>query len=237
MLYHSPNSSHQRFLTYIDEILKENVNGEMMNTIIGDFNIDLMKSPYANRLVKLFESYAMRQKVNFITRSTNVSETIIDLCFSNEDRVSCVTLEEEQISDHKTIAVKVKNMEARMLGVERTIRSWENYSKESLMEYLQRVNWGRWYECNADDKVIFINDVLCEAMNNLTIEKTIKVKTMNRWYDRELCEMNKEKYRLSQCVRTDQRYANEYYLIKRTYKKALKRKKTEYLQGQIRDRR
>lgn len=235
VLYHSPNSSHSNFLTYFEQILNENVDSEMMNTIIGDFNIDLMKSPYADRLVRLCESHAIKQRVNFVTRSTNMSETRIDLCFSNEDRVSCLALEKERISDHETIAGNIRNEASRMLSVERNIRSWENYSKDALMELLQMVNWGRWYECCLEEKVIFMNDVLCEAMNNLTFEKTIKVKTKNRWYDRELCEMNKDKYRLSQCVKTDQRYLNDYYTVKRLYKKMIKRKKTEYIQGQIRD--
>lgn len=103
--YHSPSSSHANFLNYLERCLAEITDNEMTNVLIGDFNIDLTKSPYANRLVRLCESYSLKQRVDFFTRSTDTSETIIDFFFTNDDRISCANLIEEKISDHETIAI------------------------------------------------------------------------------------------------------------------------------------
>lgn len=54
-------------------------------------------------------------------------------------------------------------------------------------------------------------------------------------YDRELCELNKKKYRLAQMMIMNQEYKNEYYSIKRAYKKLIKKKKSEYIQERIID--
>lgn len=140
VLYHSPSSSHANFLNHLEEILADNVNNTITNVIIGDFNIDLLRSQYGDRLVRLFDSYALKQKVNFITRTTEMSATKIDLVFTNDDGISCAPLPEERISDHETIAVQLTNKNTKLQSVNKTIRSWENYSKEALMEILRNVN-------------------------------------------------------------------------------------------------
>lgn len=47
--------------------------------------------------------------MDFFTRSTDTSETKIDLLFTNDDRISCANLIEERISDHETIAIDIVN--------------------------------------------------------------------------------------------------------------------------------
>lgn len=232
-LYHSPSSSHANFLNYLERYMAESIDNEMRNVLIGDFNIDLMKSPYANRLVRLCESYSLKQKVDFVTRSTDVSDTKIDLIFTNDDRVWCASLPEEKISDHETIAMYIVNNDTKLRGVEKSIRSWENYSKTELMAKLQTVNWGDWYRGDVDERLTFVQEVLCETVSSLTVEKNIKVKTINKWYDRELTEMNKKKFRLSQLAKNDQMFKDEFQQVKTTYKKLIKRKKSEYIQTQI----
>lgn len=233
VLYHSPNSSHANFLQYLDQILAQIIDGATMNTLIGDFNIDLMKSQYGNRLINLCESYALKQKVNFITRSTYLSQTKIDLLFTNNDNVSCAPLPEEKISDHETIEVNIINKKSKFRSVEKTIISWENYTPQNLIELLHRVNWGQWFQADIEGRVIFMQEILIEAVRNLTSEKTIKVKTKNKWYDRELTEMNKYKFRLSELAKTDRNYSMEYSEAEKTYKKLIKRKKSEYIESQI----
>lgn len=89
VIYHSASSSHANFLNYLERFLAESMDNEMTNVLIGNFNIDLTKSPHANRLVRLCESYSLKQIVDFFTRSTDTSETKIDLLFTNDDRISC----------------------------------------------------------------------------------------------------------------------------------------------------
>lgn len=152
----------------MEDILAESVNNEMKNVIIGDFNIDLIKSQYSD---------AMKQKVDFMTKKSDVSETKIDLLFTNEEGVRCVPLPEEQISVHETIAIYVTNKKAKLFSVERIIRSWDDYSKYALMDILQNENWGPWFDGELEDKVMFLNRTLCDAVQNLTQVKCIKGKT------------------------------------------------------------
>lgn len=122
VLYHSPSSSHANFLNYFEELLAENGNSDMTNVIIGDFNIDLERSQYGGRLLRvlrLCESFALKQKVNFITRRTNNTETKIDLIFSNDDELLCYPLPEEKISDHETIAMHITNKNRKLGSVKK----------------------------------------------------------------------------------------------------------------------
>lgn len=142
-VYHSPNSSHSVFINTLEQILSETVDNELTNLVIGDFNIDLIRSQYAGRLERICASFALKQKIDFVTRATNISETKIDLVFTNDDRVLCYPLSDEKISDHETIAVQITNRSTKLLAVERQIRCWDGYSKENLISILQNTNWGR----------------------------------------------------------------------------------------------
>lgn len=68
------------------------------------------------------------------------------------------------------------------------------------MDWLYGVNWDIWFQSELEEKVLIVQNILSEAMSCLTYEKTIRIKTINKWYDRELCLLNKEKFRLSQTV-------------------------------------
>lgn len=62
--------------------------------------------------------------------------------------------------------ISIANRGEKLRSVERTIRSWENYSKGELSDKLQRVNWGEWYQGNVDEKLSFVQEVLYETVNS-----------------------------------------------------------------------
>ena len=60
-------------------------------------------------------------------------------------------------------------------------------------------------------------------MDSLTYEKEIKVKLMNKWYDVELSNLNKIKYKLYQSSQESGSW-DEYNTVKRKYKKLIRQK-------------
>lgn len=233
-LYHSPNSSHTDFLNYLEEMLIETIDVSKLNIVMGDFNINANESSNeSNRLIRTCETYSLKQRVEFETRITNTSRTKIDLVFTNMDKVSCIQLESEKISDHETIAINIKSKGEKIKKVERVIRCWDDYSKENLLSALQNVNWVNWRESGIDDKVAILGDTLVNVVNNLTYEKQIEIKIMNKWYDRELSTMNKEKYRLYKLAQVNVYYSEDYNNIRKEYKRLIKTKKINYLQNEI----
>lgn len=102
LVYHSPSGSVAEFLnymenTYVDDITNDNI----IN--MGDFNIDMNKVNYVqNRLNKIMNFLGVKQLVEEATRITLMSETLIDLLFSN---VKVEVSHVHRISDHSVVVI------------------------------------------------------------------------------------------------------------------------------------
>ncbi|CAD6206468.1 GSCOCG00012692001-RA-CDS, partial [Cotesia congregata] len=82
-LYRSPSSSVNNFCDVILELADNLIDlGKIM--ILGDFNIDTLRNDfYAKRLIKGMSYIGLKQNIYTPTRSTFISDTIIDLVFTN----------------------------------------------------------------------------------------------------------------------------------------------------------
>lgn len=91
----------------------ENISNGNSIICLGDFNIDLnVNNQISRRFDHLLDDNGLLiliQLVNVPTRVTEETSTRIDLCISNlcRSKVSCVISDDDQISDHKNIEVKV----------------------------------------------------------------------------------------------------------------------------------
>lgn len=104
VLYRSHLETKENFLEQFDEWCDEIVDPNKFNLIVGDFNINVSSSNfYGDKLLNVIKSNNMKQFVNNFTRSTNDSESIIDLVISNKDNVTCKILNNYKLCDHNMI--------------------------------------------------------------------------------------------------------------------------------------
>lgn len=78
-VYHSPNSSHAKFIDCLASVIDRTYDPSKLNIVIGDFNIDMNS--------RLIRELGMKQLMKQPTRVTERSRTIIDLVISNEKNI------------------------------------------------------------------------------------------------------------------------------------------------------
>ncbi|XP_067637352.1 uncharacterized protein [Eurosta solidaginis] len=233
VVYHSPNTSDAEFIRYMGEMLDEYFNENGNNVIIGDFNINMnVKSTYSNQLNQTFTSMSMRQLINFNTRITESSQTKIDLLYSNSGDIEIQNLENQRISDHETICIKLPVQKNYKMRVYDNRLCWDNYTEENLLNHLRNYNLAELTNCDIDEKVIIINNILEDVIDTIIFEKEVQIKIMNKWYDRELTELNKQKFELCKLAKITNSWEN-YNDIKRHYKRVIKFKKKKYMEKKI----
>lgn len=234
-IYHSPNSSHAKFIQILSEISDKIFDPSNRNIWIGDFNIDLNRSndTYTKKLLRLISASGMKQSIHEPTRVTEQSKTLIDLVISNDYNISCKVLNEHRISDHETIEVRICNsseMEARKDLI--TVKCWEKYSKEEIERILSGSDWSEWYQLNVAEKTTYLESKLKNAVKELVYEKTVQIRNINRWYDKELIDLNKDKIKAFKSAEQTNDYS-EYKEIKKEYKKLIRLKKKTYIQNKM----
>ena len=121
-----------------------------IKVIIGDFNIDYLKmgtvnNLYYNELARLEQTNGLTQLVKEVTWSRLYEGTyrcsLLDHCYLSElHTLKNVKLLEAEISDHTPIMVELA---ANKSTEKRTIlkRNWKGYSKDLLLEELEKVDW------------------------------------------------------------------------------------------------
>lgn len=208
-IYHSPNSSDAEFVQYFTDMLENNFESNKLNVFIGDFNINMNKRyTYSDKLSQVLDLYGLKQLINFPTRITDNSSTIIDLVISNDNSIKCKARSDWKISDHETIQIEITSNAQCERSVNRCITSWDRYNADDLTSQLSGLDWNEWYGLNLNAKTEFLRNRVIEAVKTLVDVKSINIKMNNKWYDNELCEMNKRKY---------QKYneATQFYRIQR----------------------
>jgi hypothetical protein len=232
-IYHSPNSSHADFINYFEDLIDNSYDATTLNIFIGDFNIDMSRSfTYSDKLNQIIRSHGMKQLINVPTRITENSQTIIDLVISNDNTIKCKPRGDLKVSDHETLQIEIINDKQLENEVRRSITSWDRYSTGELSGSLSGRDWSMWYNMDIHAKTKFLRNRVTEEVNKLVDHKSISIKLNNKWYDHELCEMNKLKFDLYKgAIRT--RDHSEYRLIRNSYKKLIKFKKREYIKNKI----
>lgn len=135
--------------------------GEIL--VCGDFNIDVARdTSYSERLIKICNDNGLKQIVRSITRQTNYSATIIDLCITNLNATAIVSME-DQISDHYNIQISVKNeLKTKRIDTKK-IKLLQNYSQTALLSDIE--DWiGEW---------IYVRDESCDIKTTWLIISSI----------------------------------------------------------------
>lgn len=159
VLYRSPSSSVPLFLNVFENLCQSYVDPSKMCVTMGDFNIDVSKiSTYSKKLSDIITDSGQQQIVDYYTRVTSSSNTIIDLVITNTPSIK-TNKSEDKISDHETIEVKLPVYKPNELSTKSYV-SWKNYSKDLLIEILTRQNWLEFYLLtNVNDRLLYLCSV------------------------------------------------------------------------------
>lgn len=102
--------------------------------IAGDFNINMTKNA-------IDVDNGLNQRVKNVTRVSETSATLIDLCLTNMREVTCTVMHDDQISDHYCLEIMLKgnyNNNVRIETKTKYVNSWKNYSKEKLCDEIKK---------------------------------------------------------------------------------------------------
>lgn len=134
VLYRSPNNNVNNFLEFLEDWYEQIIDLKLDNLIVGDFNIDISnkKNKKGLELKNLGNLFGLKQMVNDKSRVTRTSETLIDLVFTNNKKITADVIDNVKISDHSTIHVyypineQMKSNKKELVN----ITCWKNYSKD-----------------------------------------------------------------------------------------------------------
>ncbi len=139
----SPGHSITLFEKIIDRIDAEN--SELF--LLGDLNCNLFSNaPNSNtsELLNIFEIYNLSQTITEATRITNTSQTLIDLCITNNsDVVKSSGVFSICISDHSLVYLIRKTTHYKT-SVTALIekRNFKNFNEHAYLNDLNNLNWG-----------------------------------------------------------------------------------------------
>lgn len=212
VIYRPPSGAIDAFFNFLERML--NFCSELGLTIVttGDFNINMLSLERNKQvLLDLFLSYGLENVIDVPTRVTDVSETLIDLCFIPQTNVIEAGVLISDVSDHMPIFVffnphsKTHRMRANKAFKLRKI------NKSNVAAFQTAVSETSWsYLYQLTDPVIaynyFINHLkklYDEAFPVTTIKQNKKCR--KPWITTVLLRRMKERDRLfSQFIKTRQ---------------------------------
>lgn len=210
--------------------------------ICGDFNINMLaETTHSRRLRNFSEENGLNLLVNSPTRITENTSTLIDLCFSNinKNKISCSVSNEDQISDHSILFIKILGHNDKVISKTRKICIWKNYDEHVLWQYIESSMhlWNNIEFSDINNKMNWLIHTISSATNKFKELKEIS--TNEDFFDRELETMRRRKnqlYKIAQfSTTTEEKSLNwhEYRVFKNNYKKTIQIKKFEFNQRKL----
>jgi hypothetical protein len=186
VVYRSPSGNKDIFLKFVEEQLEKYTESNQFHLLVGDFNLNWVdhNDSKVKQLKHIVSLSGMVQKVSDYTRVTQTTRTVIDLVITNDKSVNVDVLSTPRITDHNII--EINNICAELRNDERDlveISSWKNYSKQKLIEELDKVNWSSFELMNLEQKATNFIEIMSKCVNNLVVKKKVDVKKHKAWYN------------------------------------------------------
>lgn len=212
--------------------------------IVGDFNIDLTKNESSSKsLNNTLISHGMRYLVDFPTRITDTSESVIDNVFTNihYNQINVTGLN-TQLSDHDGQLIEIITSKKHLKTNVETQTSLEYTRKlnktniENFLKSLDKETWMEVYMSPIDLKYDTFHEILMHNFN-INFPKTLSRKHNNikPWFSKELKIEKQKIIDLSNIARAtgDKSMFRELRLKNKMYKKKLIDKKKKYYQNKV----
>eukprot|EP00794_Sanderia_malayensis_P017903 gene17903-19681_t len=146
IIYRPPDSSShidRDFVSKLENMIESAtlVNKEMV--LAGDLNCDYSKTDNHKEIKDIFQSNALKQLIKQPTRITRLSKTLIDVCYSNNERTIAETIvvPSAAISDHDIIGVNRKMHTQKHQPRKTFSRNYSSYQLDAYKNDINSVNW------------------------------------------------------------------------------------------------
>lgn len=236
-LYHSPNASDSTFLKCLeDEWLPRVLENDGIVTLIGDFNINWLDNVDRHELKNLMDSVSLCQRVNFPTRVNHRSSTMIDLVFSNSDKLSVIELPLDKISDHATMGLVMENSTKEVIPHRIKIKCWKKYSRSRLQTELRWKMRDFHQCCSTDSSAEKLSEAIESTVNSMVEEKEIVVTDTAPWYTSSLKSLKilRDEAHLKFRSTRNQSDWNDYQIKRNSYVYAIRDAKKSAVQQELR---
>ena len=141
-VYRPPDGKAQVFMDKLVGVVGNLDREHKETTIIGDFNMEFInQGPTRNKLVTLQNTLNLKQLINERTRLTSVSQSTIDLIFTDCMYVSGQGTINTNFSDHLPVYYIKKKARNNNKKTEVFGRSYANYDPSYFKQLLQEMNW------------------------------------------------------------------------------------------------
>lgn len=195
LVYHSPSSSDAEFVSYLDETCSNNIQRDNI-IIMGDFNIDMkLHNHIQGKLIKVMNSVGLKQMVKEATRIVSMSETIIDLVFSNMD-VEVKVYHEPKITDHSTVMIYWNRKELEKEQDKIIIR--RDYKRMDIIKFKEMIE--RHMSAIEGDSINIVANIaiskIIKCLDIVAPPKRIVIKNKwqgKQWYSEYIDQMIKQR--------------------------------------------
>ena len=203
-VYRPPQGDYKKCCDKISEAF-DNVNLKDNTDIflLGDFNIHFKDktTPSYRELDFMTGTLGLKEVIDAPTRISfrkgQVTESALDLIFTNSDFVSGTKVLDYNISDHLGVLVTRKKLCTKPGKIDFKGRSYRNYSKEVFQESLEEADWGPFFDLVEPNQLwnIMLN-VILEKIERMCPMKSFKVDAFKEvWMTNEAIEAIKDKDR------------------------------------------
>ena len=191
-VYRPPNGNIESFYEYLTSSLNSlnSVNKDIF--ILGNFNIDVNKKSEKNSkdLIRTMNGFGLKQLINGITRY-GVSNSCIDLIFTNSDSIDDTGILDLNYSDHQGIFVIRKKKKQEKTKIEFKGRSYKYYNKDIFQEMLRKVDWTILFGIDDPNECweYMFNNII-NSLEVLCPEKMFKsFQYREKWMNKDLMEL------------------------------------------------
>lgn len=236
-VYLSSSENKSLILDEFENCFEENYENKSI-IMCGDFNINLLaENTYTRRLKIFFVDNGLTQIVNYPTRVTEHSISLIDLCISNmnKNKISCDVIQDEQISDHSMIEISINCKPNKSVIKNKTIDVCYNYDIERFYQSIDTWYgfWDNLQNESVDEKMNWLIMNLSTSAKLFSKQKVIKLNS--GFFDYELEMMRREKnnlYKLAVYSGSNEKW-HQYKEFKNCYKREIQTKKYNYNQKML----
>lgn len=233
--YRSPSGNVREFLNYFESFCEDVMNCNVI--IVGDFNFNLLEiNGYNSKLLDIIHSSGMQQLINFPTRVTRTSESLVDLLITNQKNLFGEVYAKPKITDHDIVAVHCFTEQKQKLGVRyKTVRKYNELKLNLINSKLIECDWE--YDSIDINKIYDVFDKnIVKVVDEVCPEKRVRCKSNSiPWFTDKVLKVKRER---DEAYRNYKQSKNlddweSYKKLRNTVVSVLKSEKSKYFQNQI----
>ena len=164
--------------------------------IVGDFNLDISKKNFLNKINSLASHSNMKQLIKDYTRITEFTKTKLDLAFvSKPDKVSSSGVHSLGLSDHSLIYLIRRNKKIKTPPKIVKSRCFKHFNEHKFIETIKKLYWDHVSNCNdVNNAYSRFNDLFDQACNLHCPLKEKRIKgSLPEWISSDYIKLSKDR--------------------------------------------